>query len=75
MKRSIRLACLFLALTMLLPLASCGGDTADADTGDTSAVDTVETTPADPLAGLPEADYEGYNFRLNIRDNDKWVND
>ena len=76
MKHSVRIACLLAALLMVLPLASCGGDTTaetDADTAaDTAA---VETEPADPLAGLPEADYEGYNFRLNIRDNDKWVND
>ena len=74
MKRTVRLSCLLMALLMLLPLASCGGETVE--TTDTAA-DTaaVETEPADILASLPDADYEGYNFRLNIRDNDKWVND
>ncbi|MBQ8641496.1 MAG: hypothetical protein IJ480_04700 [Clostridia bacterium] len=77
MKPSVRIACILAALLMVLPLASCGGDTTAETEADTAAVNTeaVETEPADPLAGLPETDYEGYNFRLNIRDNDKWVND
>ncbi|MBR4959268.1 MAG: extracellular solute-binding protein [Clostridia bacterium] len=74
MKQTVRLACLMMALLMLFPLASCGGETAE--TADTAA-DTapVETEPTDYLASLPEMDYDGYNFRMNIRDNDKWVND
>ncbi|MBQ3179401.1 MAG: extracellular solute-binding protein, partial [Clostridia bacterium] len=77
MKTSVRLTCLLAALLMVLPLSSCGNDNTVESAEDTAAAetDTAETAPADPLAALPAADYEGYSFRLNIRNDDRWVND
>jgi len=77
MKRTDRFSCLLAALLMVLPLASCGEDaSAETQSADTAA-DTaaVETEPADPLEHLPTPDYEGYDFRLNLRNDDKWVAD
>ena len=77
MKHSVRFACLLAALLMVFPLVSCGEDTAaETQTTDTNA-DTaaVETEPADPLEHLPVNDYEGYDFRLQLRNDDKWVAD
>ena len=72
-----RFLCILLALLTMLPLASCGGGTADETTADTAAADTtpVETEPADPLAGLPVMDYEGYEFQMMIRNAENWIED
>ena len=77
MKRSLRSACLLSALLMVLPLASCGEDTAaETQPAETAAADVpVETEPVDPLEHLPTPDYEGYDFRLQLRNDDKWVAD
>lgn len=77
MKSKTRFLCLLLALLMTLPLSSCGS-TDTTDTGDTTAnADTTptETETTDPLAHLPTTDYEGYDFRLQLRNDDKWVAD
>ncbi len=72
-----RFLCILLALLTMLPLASCGGGTADETTADTAAADTtpVETEPVDPLAGLPVMDYEGYEFQMMIRNAENWIED
>ncbi len=70
---------LVLFFALLLTTTSCGGGAGEAT--DTTAVDTstdttdVETEKPDPLAHLPEMDFEGYDFRLNLRNDDKWVKD
>ena len=75
--RKKSLLCLFLALLMTLPMASCGGETASETTADTTAGETVETEAeiVDPLAHLPATDYEGYEFRMLIRNAEEWIGD
>ncbi len=77
MQRKTKLLCLFLALLMTLPLSSCGS-TDTTDTGDTTAnADTTptETETTDPLSSLPSMDYEGYEFRMLIRNHEEWIAD
>ena len=77
MKSTTRFLCLLMAMLMTMPLSSCGS-TETADTTDTTAnADTtpVETETADPLVHLPTTDYEGYDFRMQLRNDDKWVAD
>ncbi len=71
------LLCLFLALLMTLPFASCGDSATAETTADTAAAETVETEPevVDPLAHLPAEDYQGYEFRMLIRNADNWIDD
>ena len=71
-----RFTCLLMAMLLMLPLASCAGDTADETTADTTADTTpAETEPVDPLAGLPTMDYEGYGFHMLIRNAENWIED
>lgn len=76
MTRNTRFLCLFLALLMTLPLASCSS-TETTDTTDTTVSDTTveETEAADPLEHLPSTDYEGYEFRMLIRNHEDWIAD
>ena len=75
--RNKNLLCLLLALLMTLPLASCAGDSTSETTADTAAAESVETEEeiVDPLAHLPTTDYEGYEFRMLIRNADEWIGD
>lgn len=76
-QNNTRFLCLLMALVMTLPLASCG-NTENTETDDHSTTtDTTpaETEPVDPLAHLPSTDYEGYDFRMQLRNDDKWVAD
>lgn len=76
MTRKTKFLCLLLALLMSLPLASCG-NTETTESTDTTGADTtvLETETTDPLAGLPVIDYEGYNFRMLIRNSEDWIGD
>lgn len=76
MTRKTRFLCLLLALLMTLPLASCSSNETT-DTTDTTANDTTveETETADPLEHLPSTDYEGYSFRMLIRNSEDWIGD
>ena len=71
-----RFACILIALLTMLPLATCGGET-PAETEANTAADTAaaETETADPLADLPSMDYEGYDFRMLIRNAENWLED
>ncbi len=78
MKRYTNLACLFLALLMAASMAACGGTSTETTVStDTAAADTtpVETEKPDPLAHLETKDYEGYDFRMLIRDSKDWIGD
>lgn len=78
MKSKTRFLCLLMALLMTMPLSSCGNTGTTDNTGDTTAnADTTptETETTDPLAHLPNTDYEGYDFRMQLRNDDKWVAD
>ncbi len=71
-----RLLSLFFAL--LLTTTACGGTTAETTgTADTAATDTtpVETEKPDPLANLEIKDYNGYDFRMLIRNAEEWLDD
>ncbi len=77
-----RLICLFLALLMT-PLVSCSETPANvSDTPVETAAPAAEeesvpeeTEPVDPLAHLDVIDYEGYDFRMLIRNAEEWLAD
>ena len=62
-------------------VVSCGSGSDTTTTSDTTAAvtegeSTVETEVVyDPFAGLPERDYEGYDFHMLIRNNERWIED
>ena len=75
-----RLSLIFAAILLAGSVISCGGgDVADTPvatdtaTGTESAVETEEVF--DPFAALPEKDYEGYDFHMLIRNNQRWIED
>ncbi len=70
------LICLFLALLMTVSLAACGNTTTETtDSVDTNDTTPVETEPLDPIDRLEIKDYEGYNFRMLIRNSPEWLGD
>lgn len=76
MTHKTRFACLLLALLMTLPLASCGNTETETNVDTTGNNTTIaETETQDPLRDLPVIDYEGYNFRMLIRNNEDWIGD
>ncbi len=73
---SLMMAAILLGAAMV----SCGGGdtttTPESTAAVTGAQTTVETEEAfDPFAGLPEKDYEGYDFHMLIRNNPRWIED
>lgn len=77
-----QLSLILAALMLGAALASCGGaqtetpvDTqADTqETGTDTAADTEEIY--DPFAGMPEKDYNGYEFTILTRNLDRWTED
>ena len=56
---------------------SCGDSTTAETTADTVAAENAETESevVDPLAHLPAEDYQGYEFRMLIRNADNWIDD
>ena len=68
------------AILLAGAMVSCGGETTT--TADTMPSDTVgetaavtEEEPFDPFAALPEKDYEGFDFHMLIRNNQRWIED
>ncbi len=75
-----RLSLILAAVLLAGAVVSCGGgettttpETTDAVTGGESAVETGEVF--DPFVNLPEKDYEGYDFHMLIRNNERWIED
>ncbi len=70
---------LVLFFALLLTTTSCGGgasETTESTAVDTSADTTAaETDRPDPLAHLEIQDYEGYEFRMLIRNAEAWIDD
>lgn len=69
-----------LLLALVSTFLSCGAaeDTANAPQTSASAAETTtvaETTTADPFAGLPALNFDGYKFRMLIRNHEKWISD
>ncbi len=64
---------------LLLAMTSCGDVTETTETtADTTSADTTTTTETeyvDPLAHLEIKDYEGYEFRMLIRNAEAWIDD
>jgi len=70
-------AILLTALILSSALSSCGNGEASETilTTETSAETTSAETVFDPFEGLPEMDYEGYKFNLQLRPSDRWTKD
>ena len=90
MKPIRKAASLLLALLLLCPLfAACSEKTPDAaedssspiPAADPAAAETAPETEADPLDpavlydGLPADGYGGYDFRMLLRPNERWISD
>lgn len=83
MNRTKSLAALLAALMLLPPLSSCGEkktEINEAKSESQSAADNAEGTPAeeeniDPLAHLPQNNYDGHNFVMLIRNYPDWLSD
>ncbi|MBQ3637253.1 MAG: hypothetical protein II953_02735 [Clostridia bacterium] len=84
MKPNARFLSFLLAALLTLPLAACSsaGENAEPDAKIPDASPTAEAAPEtekeevfDPWEGLPSADYEGHEFVMLIRPNDRWIVD
>ena len=75
------LAIILLLCTAITSFVSCGGNTdtpASATTAadnNTTVEETTEPVVTDILGYLPDADYEGYEFRMLTRNFERWVKD
>lgn len=75
-----RLSLIFAALLLTSAIVSCGGGDSTTTVETTAPAVDSETTAEteevfDPFAGLPEKDYEGYDFHMLIRNNPRWIED
>ena len=75
-----RLSLIFAALLLTSAIVSCGGGDSTTTAETTAPAVDSETTAEteevfDPFAGLPEKDYEGYDFHMLIRNNPRWIED
>ena len=84
MKPNARFLSFLLAALLTLPLAACSsaGENAEPDAKIPDASPSAEAAPEtekeevfDPWEGLPSADYEGHEFVMLIRPNDRWIAD
>lgn len=77
MKRITALILLILILALSATSCGSGESIAEVTIVDNSVTETAaaESTQADPFAGLPENDYEGYEFRMQTRNFERWIKD
>jgi hypothetical protein len=64
------LSVLFLASS----LSSCAQDD-NVSVTETSDITAAAPEEKDTLSYLPKADYEGYEFRMLVRNSERWIND
>lgn len=74
MKKLSLLFCAILLGTTAISCAENADDPVVAETQGTVA-DTAVETVFDPFAGLPEMNYEGYDFHMLIRPVERWIKD
>lgn len=78
-RASAALLIMLVASSILTSCGSSGSGTASETTAQTGSQpeQTVETEAekTDYFAGLPDKDYEGYNFRMLIRNMERWIVD
>ena len=75
-----RFSWIFAAILLTGAIVSCGGGetatTPETTVAPADSESTAETEEVfDPFAALPEKDYEGFDFHMLIRNNERWIED